>query len=88
MAGGLEHGQDSQIKRISIKLYRTSNSVWERKQARQLVWDYINAMPTMYSSFNVEGNLAQFLGLYLKKITPTAMVFTNYEPSLTNSTST
>jgi len=48
------------------------------QQARQLVWDHINAMPTMY--FVQCGQQSSPVPwIVFEEDTPTAMVFTNYE---------
>lgn len=51
------------------------------KQARQLVWDHINAMPTMYF-VQCGRESSPIPWIVFEDDTPTAMVFTNYEHAL------
>jgi|TARA_B100000959_G_scaffold244382_1_gene268297 hypothetical protein len=51
------------------------------KQARQLVWDYINAMPTMY--FVQCGNKSCSVPwIMFEEDASVAMIFTNYEQAM------
>ena len=51
------------------------------KQARQRVWDYINAMPTIFFVQCVSQS-CPVPWIVFEENTPTAMVFTNYEQAL------
>jgi hypothetical protein len=51
------------------------------KQARQLVWDHINAMSTMYF-VQCGGESSPIPWIVFEDEVPTAMVFTNYEHAI------
>ncbi len=58
---------------IVQNLYRSGTT-----QARQLVWDYINALPTMYFA-QCGRKSCPIPWIVFEEDTPTAMVFTSYE---------